>query len=124
MEKQEIKEEKKIPNIFWYQTKENIVVDIYIEKLKKELVKIDDNNFSIDYENYAISLIYDDYNNPAISFPEFYMWWYHIYYSELTEKLIEDGLIKQIKTDNYLYIVSINRLVIHLHLYNSVGEIK
>ena len=52
--------EKITPNIYWFQTKENIILDVHIKNFKKENVIINNNNFKIDYDNYNIDFEFFD----------------------------------------------------------------
>ena len=46
--------EKKIPNIFWYQTNENVIFDVHIHNLDKDIIEIKDNNFKINDDFYSM----------------------------------------------------------------------
>lgn len=53
--------------------------------------------------------IYSKYNNSSysneISFEEYFIWWYHLLYSRVTEMLIESGIIEMPNKGNFSYIV-------------------
>ncbi|MFD3157284.1 hypothetical protein ACFIJ5_10550 [Haloimpatiens sp. FM7330] len=53
--------------------------------------------------------IYYNYNNSTysqeISFEEYFIWWYHLLYSKVTDLLIERSIIKKPITDNFSYVV-------------------
>lgn len=40
-----------------------------------------------------------------VSYEEFFMWWYHFFYTNVTERLIMDETIVLPKGDNFQYIV-------------------
>jgi len=45
------------------------------------------------------------YSN-EISFEEFFIWWYHLYYTKVTDKLIEKNLIKKPGSGIFIYLVN------------------
>ena len=76
--------------------------DIFYNQMAKvflpTLIEILENNKAY-FKKIYIELGY----NKEITFNEFFIWWYHFIYSETTNKLINDGVIKEPKNGLFYY---------------------
>ncbi|AWZ49001.1 hypothetical protein C3495_09345 [Clostridiaceae bacterium 14S0207] len=80
--------------------KEFFMLNNIADIIRDEYIKIFENNKKILYESYKESNYFYE-----ISFEEYFIWWYHIYYSMVTDKLIEKEIIKKSNIKNFSYIV-------------------
>ncbi|GAA0788181.1 hypothetical protein [Hathewaya limosa] len=80
--------------------KEFFMLNNIADIIRDEYIKIFENNKKILYESYKESNYFYE-----ISFEEYFIWWYHIYYSMVTDKLIEKEIIKKSSIKNFSYIV-------------------
>jgi len=70
------------------------------EVIKDDYIKIFENNRK-DLINYYKNTSYFN----EVTFEEYFIWWYHIFYTKVTDILIDRGRIKKPKTGNFGYIV-------------------
>jgi len=75
----------------------NHIADI----IKDDYINILEENRETIHSKYNNSIYSDE-----ISFEEYFIWWYHLLYSRVTEILIESGMIELPNTVNFSYIVS------------------
>ena len=68
--------------------------------IRKPYIRILEENRLALQEQYIKSIYSEE-----ISFAEYFIWWYHLLYSRVTEMLIEKGLISIPKGGNFSYIV-------------------
>lgn len=62
---------KKTPNIFWFQSKENVILDIHIQNLNKNTVTIKNNIFNLDFDSYFMQFpFYESIHIDDLEFKE------------------------------------------------------
>jgi len=62
---------KKTPSIFWFQNRENVILDIHIQNLNKNIIIIKENHFSINNDSYTMQFsFFDNINNDEIEYKE------------------------------------------------------
>ncbi|MTI65459.1 MAG: hypothetical protein FH753_02550 [Firmicutes bacterium] len=70
------------------------------EIIKEDYIEIFENGRSELYNNYQKSSYFEE-----VTFEEYFIWWYHIFYSRVTDVLIARGTIKKQESDNFSYLV-------------------
>jgi len=70
------------------------------EIIKDDYIEIFENGRNELYNNYQKSSYFGE-----ITFQEYFIWWYHIFYSRVTDVLIDMGIITKQETDNFSYLV-------------------
>lgn len=88
--------EKKTPNIFWYQTKENVIFDIHIHNLDKNTILIKDNIFQINDDSYSMEFaLFEDIIDDNIEYKVF-----ERYLRIILKKKDEDNFWKYLSKEN------------------------
>lgn len=70
------------------------------EIIKEDYIRIFEDERNKLYSYYKKSQYFEE-----ISFEEYFIWWYHIYYSRVTESLIDMNIIVNPEMDNFSYLV-------------------
>ena len=87
-----------------FKKKDNKILNNIANLLTDDLIALLEENKGIFKNNYQNSLY-----SKEITFEEYFIWWYHFFYSEVTEKLIAKDLIQSPTSGviSYIYQYSI-----------------
>ena len=80
--------------------KENTVLKRIAENFGPKLVEILENN-----SNYIHDIYKKTGYSKQVSFGEFFIWWYHFIYTETTNMLVANGIIKVPEDGNFYYLI-------------------
>ena len=87
--------QKKIPNLKWYQSENEVYFSILIHNFNKDNIKINKNNFSLENSDYKISFdFFDEINDEDIEYKKFEK------YLSVSLKKINEGFWKYLVKNN------------------------
>ncbi len=79
---------------------DNAILDSMAEYYKPKLMRV-----LVKNSEYIINVYEKSGYDQEISFEEFFIWWYHFIYTQATDMLADEGLLKIPDSGNFFYIV-------------------